>query len=138
MIRDAEEPMDIDIHLRDGKRVDAEVGGYTIVTDQPRENGGGGQAPDPFTLFLASIGTCAGFYVSAYCRARNLPTDEITLRERVDKDDAGHVTHIALVITLPATMTAQQREGILRAASTCKVKKTLATPLTIDVQLASS
>lgn len=127
--------MDIHIHLRDGKRVDAEVDGYTIVTDQPRSNGGEGAAPDPFTLFLASIGACAGFYVSAYCRARGIPTDGIALQQRVEKDAAGHVTRIGLQITLPADFPAAQRDGVVRAAGSCKVKKALAAPPPIEIAL---
>ncbi len=130
--------MDIQIHLREGKRVDAEVDGYTIVTDQPRSNGGEGVAPDPFTLFLASIGTCAGFYVGAYCRARGIPTDGIDLRQHVEKDAGGRVTSIELRIAVPADFPAEQREGVLRAAASCKVKKTLAAPLAINLELVSA
>jgi len=127
--------MDINIRLRDGKRVDAEVDGFTIVTDQPVSNGGGGAAPDPFTLFLASIGTCAGFYVSAYCRARGIPTEGVSLRQRVDKDAAGRLDHIALELSLPQDFPAAHRDGLLRAASACKVKKVLAAPLSVELTL---
>ena len=128
--------MDIEIFIRDGKRVDAKVDGYTIVTDQPASNGGEGAAPDPFTLFLASIGTCAGFYVGAYCRARGIATEGIGLRQRVEKDDTGHITRIALDVTLPADFPDAHREGVLRAAGSCKVKKTMAAAPPIDIAFA--
>jgi len=48
-----------------GKRVDAELGGYTIRHHQPSQGGGEGTAPPPFDLFLAAIATCAGIYVKA-------------------------------------------------------------------------
>lgn len=35
-----------------GKRVNALYKGFTIETDQSREGGGGGAAPEPFDLFL--------------------------------------------------------------------------------------
>ena len=41
-----------------GMRVDAEYKGRVIQTDQPVYQGGGGEAPAPFDLFLASIATC--------------------------------------------------------------------------------
>ena len=53
-----------------GRRVDAEVGGHVLHTDQPRESGGSDTAASPFQLFLASIGTCAGIYVQGFCAAR--------------------------------------------------------------------
>lgn len=129
--------MDIRIHLREGKRVDAEVDGYTVVTDQPSANGGEGMAPDPYTLFLVSIGTCAGFYVGAYCSARGIPTAGIDIHQHVEKDAGGRLTRIDLRITLPADFPAEQREGVLRAAGSCKVKKTLAAPPPIAITLAS-
>src|SRR5205085_8661862 len=42
-----------------GKRVDADLNGRSIPTDQPAAVGGEGTAPEPFALFAASIGTCA-------------------------------------------------------------------------------
>src|SRR5690348_18198535 len=46
-----------------GLRVDAEIQGRLIPTEQPPSAGGTGSAPEPFALFAASLGTCAGFYV---------------------------------------------------------------------------
>jgi len=52
--------MELVISFPGGKRVDAQVGDFTLRTDQPKDHGGDGSAPEPFALFLASIGTCAG------------------------------------------------------------------------------
>ena len=52
--------MEFRITLGENKRVDAHVGDFLIKTDQSVKMGGDGSAPEPFTLFLASIGTCAG------------------------------------------------------------------------------
>jgi len=46
-----------------GKKVNADYRGFTIQTDQSVNGGGEESAPEPFALFLASIGTCAGIYV---------------------------------------------------------------------------
>ncbi|MBW2050564.1 MAG: osmotically inducible protein OsmC, partial [Deltaproteobacteria bacterium] len=50
----------VEVSFPGGKRVDAQIGGFTIKTDQSRDNGGDESAPEPFQLFLASIATCAG------------------------------------------------------------------------------
>ncbi len=55
-----------------GLRVDAEYKGRLIQTDQPVYQGGEGTAPAPFDLFLASIATCSGFYVLAFCQNRGI------------------------------------------------------------------
>ena len=58
-----------------GKKVNAEFNGFTIATDQAIYAGGEGAAPEPFSLFLASIGTCAGIFVLSFCQSRGIPTD---------------------------------------------------------------
>jgi len=61
--------MDMTITFPGGARVDAEVGPSRFVrTSRPRRRRS--SAPAPFTLFLASIGTCAGIYVLGFCKQR--------------------------------------------------------------------
>ncbi len=70
-----------EITFGEGKKVDAHVREFTIATDQPAADGGHNTAPTPFELFLASIGTCAGYYVLSFCRARAISTDGIRLTQ---------------------------------------------------------
>ena len=67
--------MNMEIVFPAGKKVNALYRGFTIETDQPENGGGDGSAPSPFDLFLASIGTCVGFYVLSFCHERSIPTD---------------------------------------------------------------
>ena len=55
--------MEMIVDFPGGDRVDAHFGSYTVMTDQPNAKGEPGSAPTPFSLFLASIATCAGIYV---------------------------------------------------------------------------
>ena len=56
--------MEMKIYSGGGKQVLADYEGFTIRTDQPVKDGGEGSAPEPFSLFLASLGTCAGQFVA--------------------------------------------------------------------------
>ncbi|NOY13534.1 MAG: osmotically inducible protein OsmC, partial [Deltaproteobacteria bacterium] len=69
-----------------GVAVAAQVDGFEILTDQPVESGGQGSAPSPYDLFLASIGTCAGFYALRFCQQRNLPTEGLGLTVAIERD----------------------------------------------------
>ena len=71
--------MEMRIRFPGGTKVDAAFLGHVVHTDQPPASGGEGSAPSPFDLFVASIGTCAGYYVLAFCRKREIPTDGIEL-----------------------------------------------------------
>jgi len=117
--------MELRITFPGGKRVDAELSGRTIATDQPPESGGGGSAPEPFALFAASIGTCAGFYALTFCQARGLDTRGMAVRERLTFDDARRLVAVALDIELPPGFPEKYRQPLLRAVEGCKVKKAM-------------
>jgi ribosomal protein S12 methylthiotransferase accessory factor len=121
--------MDMEITFPGGVRVDATFGPYTVRTDQPVQGGGEGTAPSPFATFLASLGTCAGFYVLGFCRQRGIPTDGIRLIQRTQTNRAtGMVETVDLEIQVPAEFPEKYRPALVRAAETCTVKKVMETP----------
>jgi putative redox protein len=126
--------MEIVIDLPGKARVDAHVGPFTIMTDQPPQGGGDGSAPTPFAMFLSTLGTCAGIYVLGFCRQRGLPTENIRIIERAHSDPAtGMVTSVELDIQLPADFPEKYKDAVIRAADQCAVKKHLETPPAITV-----
>lgn len=128
--------MDIDVTFPGGKRVDAQVGSYTVHADQPPELGGEASAPAPYDLFLASLATCAGIYALGFCQARSLPTEGLRLRQHVEFDPGTHLaTAVRLEVTPPEGFPEKYRPALERAVTSCKVKKTLAAPPTLTVQL---
>jgi len=128
------DPMEMLIELPGGARVDAQFGPYLVQTDQPVECGGEGSAPTPFSLFLASIGTCAGVYVSDFCRQRGLPTDNVRIIERIEKNhEIGVISKIALDIQLPPNFPDKYREAVIRAADQCAVMKAIENPPIFEV-----
>ena len=121
--------MDMIISFPGGARVDAEYGPHVIRTDQPPQGGGEGSAPAPFTLFMASIGTCAGIYVLGFCKQRGLPTDGIRIVQRTERDPrTGLVGKVGLDIEVPQDFPAKYHDALVRAADQCAVKKHLENP----------
>lgn len=121
--------LEMTIEFPGNKRVDATVRDQVIRTDQSVKNGGDGAAPEPYTLFLASIGTCAGVYVQAFCRKRNIPTDGIRIVQTMEwADEKGPLTRIGLEIQLPPEFPERYRAAVIRAVDLCSVKKTIANP----------
>jgi ribosomal protein S12 methylthiotransferase accessory factor len=109
-----------------GKKVDTELGGHVIRTDQPVSNGGEDTAPAPFSLFLASIGTCAGIYVVGFCQKRNLPTAGIRIVQRNHFDpQTGTLAGVDLDIEVPASFPDKYHEALVRVADQCAVKKAI-------------
>lgn len=121
--------MDMEITFPGGAKVDAAFGGFVVKTDQPWQAGGDNSAPTPFALFLASIGTCAGIYVSGFCRQRNIPTDNIRIRQSLEYNPATRmIRRINLDIDLPADFPEQYTSALIRSAELCAVKKHMESP----------
>jgi putative redox protein len=117
-----------------GARVDAHFGPYIVKTDQPPSGGGEGSAPTPFSLFLASLGACAGIYVLGFCRQRGLPTDGIRIIQRMEPDAATRlIGKVSLEIQVPPAFPEKYKDALIRSAEQCTVKKHLEHPPAITV-----
>jgi putative redox protein len=125
----------ITVSFPGGQRVDARVGDHVVHTDQPVSGGGSDTAPDPFSLFLASLASCAGFYVQAFCATRRISTRDITLTQQHIFDDQKRLADVVLELGLPADFPERYVEGIRAAAASCKVKKVLASPPNVVVRV---
>ncbi len=121
--------MEMRISLPGGARVDAAYKGFVIRTDQPVHLGGANAAPAPFDYFLASLGTCAGFYVLSFLERRGLPTEDVILTVSTVKDPERHmVSEITIKIFLPESFPEKYRRAIVNAVDQCSVKKHLLEP----------
>lgn len=117
-----------------GKEVDAFYKGFTIKTDQALHNGGDGSNPQPFDLFLASIGTCAGSYILSFCDERSISTKNICLFLQTEKNkETKMIDRIRIEIKIPVEFPEKYRKAIIRAAELCAVTKHLKKPPNIDI-----
>jgi len=117
-----------------GKRVDAQVGGHLVRTDQPVQGGGTDAHPTPFALFAASLGTCAGIFVVGFCQKRELPTDGIRIVERLRYAEDGALAGVDLDIEVPASFPEKYREALVRVADQCSVKRAIQAPPVFQVR----
>jgi len=121
--------MAMQITFGDGDRVDALYNGKTISTDQT------GPLPEPFELFLASIGTCSGYYVAKFCQRRDISTDGIRLEmRRILYPGSKMIERIEIDVHLPEDFPARYREAVVRSAQQCTVTKHLDQPPAIEVR----
>jgi len=117
---------EIIITLPGGRRIDAQLFGHVVHTDQPKDNGGEDSAPSPFDLFLAAIGTCAGIFVQGFCAKRELSSAGIRIVERPHFDTSGTLSAVDLDIQVPPGFPEKYHEALVRVAEQCSVKKAIA------------
>jgi putative redox protein len=130
---------DMIITFEGGKKVNAEFKGFTIETDQSEYAGGEGSAPEPFMLFLASIGTCAGIYVFSFCQSREIPTDGVrVVQSHFPKETGKGIGKIVLTIEVPPDFPEKYKSALVNAANLCAVKKHILDPPVFEVVTATT
>jgi len=119
-----------------GMAVEAHYRGQTIRTDQPQRHGGGGTAPPPFDLFLASIATCAGFYALQFASTRGLSIEGLAVSlEPVKGADGKRFELLKIKVTLPAEFPDKYRSALARSIDQCAVKKHIVDPPRFELEL---
>lgn len=130
--------MEIKVTFPGGKKVNAELNGRVIPTDQPAEGGGEGSAPTPFDYFLASLGTCAGIYVLSFCQQRGIPADDISLTQRMEFATAGdgkkRLARVAIEIAVPPEFPEKYHNALVKSAELCAVKKAIMDPPEFEIR----
>lgn len=118
--------MEITVSFLDNLRLEAKFDDFTVITDQPIRYKGDGTAPSPFDYFLASSALCAAYFVKVYCVARDIPTDDIRVSQNnIVSAENRYDQTFQIQIELPDTISEKDREGILRSADRCTVKKVI-------------
>jgi ribosomal protein S12 methylthiotransferase accessory factor len=117
-----------------GLAVEALYKGHRILTDQTPRTGGSGTAPEPFSLFLASIGTCAGFYALRFCQQRSIATDDLKVSLQPIRDpESKRITTVRITLDLPVDFPEKYRSAIVRAVDQCAVKRHIVEPPEFEV-----
>lgn len=107
-------------------KVNANFAHFSVKTDQSLKNGGEASAPDPFSLFLSSIATCAGFFAIRFCQSRDIATDGMEIKMTNDWNSSEKVVdNIQIQIKLPEHFPLNYTSALIRSIDQCTVKKTI-------------
>ena len=121
--------MEMQITFPGGKKVNAVHKGFTIETDQAKSEGGEGSAPEPFTLFLSAIGTCAGIYVVYFCHERGIDTSTLKMTVGFDWNKKKRLVEtVRIHMDLPPRFPEKYKAAIINVAGLCAVKRNILTP----------
>jgi putative redox protein len=117
-------------------------GVHSLIADEPREAGGTDAGPDPYSLLLASLGTCTAMTLQIYARRKEWPLQKVEVRlrhSRVHAEDCevcetrrGSVDRIERHISLLGELTVEQRQKLLEIAAHCPVHRTLTSEILIE------
>ena len=130
--------MDMNIRYLGAKKFEATSRGHRIVSDQPLDDCGSDAGMTAPELYLASLGTCAGFYAAEYLNARGLPSEDLEVRISAAKGEKPpRIVSISIEVVAPG-LTKHHRDGILRAVDVCLLNNSLHFPPKLEVQVRST
>jgi ribosomal protein S12 methylthiotransferase accessory factor len=128
--------MEMIIDFPHGQKVTAKFLGFQVTTDQPVESGGENTAPDPFSLFLSSIGTYTGIYVLRFCQERHLPTEDLNLVLKTQWNEKKRlISTIDIMINTGNTFPDKYKNTLIKVANLCTVKRHLEKPPFINITI---
>lgn len=112
--------MDMIVTFGGGMKINAQFKNFTVNTDQAKRAGGDETFPEPFSYFLSSLATCAGFFIRRFCQSRNISTDGIQLRQYNDwNKEKKLVENIRIKIELPPSFPEKYAPALIRATNEC-------------------
>ena len=121
--------MEMEITFPGGKKVNSTYKGFTVETDQPKDEGGDGTAPEPYDLFLSSIGTCAGVYVVYFCNERGIDTSGLKMTVGFDRNEKKNLVEaVRIHIHLPPGFPEKYKATVIKVAGLCTVKRNIFDP----------
>ena len=120
---------------REHYRTEIEVGGKSVVVDEPASLGGSDSGPTPYDMILGSIGACTAMTVRMYADRKGWPLESVTVRLRqarsYQKDcencDAQALPGITIEreLEMEGALDDEQRERLTQIADRCPVKQAL-------------
>jgi ribosomal protein S12 methylthiotransferase accessory factor len=118
--------MQVKVRFLDNLRLEANFDDFSVITDQPVRYKGDGTAPGPFDYFLASSALCAAYFVKVYCKARDIPTEDISITQDNIVDPENRYQQIFKIqAELPESISEKDKNGIISSMDRCTVKRVI-------------
>ena len=127
---------EINVTFPGNLKVEAAVGDFSVVTDQPEKSGGDNSAPSPTEYFLVSIATCSAYFALKFCRTRDIDYSDMRLKMGYEWDrDQKCYPKLTIELALPEDFPDKYRAAIIKAMDQCVVKQHLHNPPEFEITL---
>lgn len=101
--------------------------GTVLMTDAPKDNHGKGESFSPTDLVASALGTCmlTIMGIAAQTLKIDLKGARATVRKEMAAAPARRIARLAVTIDVPAKLSEEEKQKLMRAAMTCPVHKSL-------------
>ena len=77
------------VRVRDGLTCDVEDGGWKLIADEGKSDGGNGEGPDPGVFGRAALGTCLAIGYMMWAAVRGVAITSLDVEVEADYDATG-------------------------------------------------
>jgi putative redox protein len=109
----------------DGYAHTIQIGEHELTIDEPREQGGGDEGPNPQELLAASLAGCTAITIEMYARRKGWDLPEVEVQAAYEQGERGTPTKFTLTLRLPTGLSDEQIERLGAIAAKCPVHRTL-------------
>jgi putative redox protein len=113
-------------------RVELRAGRHQLLADEPLSEGGGDVGPSPFGFLLSGLASCTATTLRMYATRKGRDLGRITVDVRYDVDESGNES-IKRRITVPLSLSREQRERLTELAEHTPVTLAIRTPIATTV-----
>lgn len=105
----------------------ASARGHEILGDQPLDNGGDNLGMTPPEWFLASLGSCVGFYAVKYLQTRNLNAKGLNIDVSAAKitETPVRLDNFQIKVSLPISLDVYHQKALEATVKSCLIHNTL-------------
>jgi putative redox protein len=105
---------------------------HELTADEPPEQGGADQGPDPQELLAASLAACTAMTIEMYAERKGWDVGDVKVECRYEQAERGDPTNFVVTLSLPSGLSHEQVERIESIAAKCPVHRTLEGETTFD------
>jgi len=98
---------------------------HRLTTDEPTDQGGHDQGPNPQELLAASLASCTAITLEMYAGRKGWDVGRLEVECSYSQAERGSPTRFELVLRLPGSLDEEQRERLRTIAAKCPVHRTL-------------
>jgi putative redox protein len=122
-----------------GVQLAVEARNHRVVVDQPLEEGGQDQGITPVELFIASLGSCIGYFAVRFCQRHKIPTAELRVTMGWDYAEQPHrVGSIRTRVELPAALDGAMKDRLQKVLEGCTVHHSITIAPRIFIQIGTA
>jgi putative redox protein len=101
------------------------IRGHTLVSDEPKDEGGDDSGPSPQELLAASLASCTAITMEMYAKRKGWEVGDVAVHVDYEPAQRGSPTRFAMIVRLSKELPEDQRRRLMQIAAKCPVHRTL-------------